>query len=36
LPGARLTPRERRELRALIREEHERHGGGRAGPGKRP
>ena len=35
-PGARLTPRERRELRDVIREEHERRGGGRFGPGKRP
>ncbi len=35
-PGARLTPSERRELRALIREEHERRGLGRPGSGKRP
>jgi hypothetical protein len=35
-PGARLTPNERRQLRAQIREEHERNGKGRFGSGKRP
>jgi len=34
-PGGRLTPEERRQLRAQIREERERRGG-RFGPGRRP
>jgi hypothetical protein len=34
-PGGRLTPEERRQLRAQIREDHERHGG-RASAGHRP
>jgi len=34
--GARLSPRERHELRDVIREEHERNRKGRSGSGRRP